>query len=54
MKLPKKETMLHNVREEIFLNFTKWNFVEWLSPKKGNDQHIRKNHVINSTRLGSN
>jgi hypothetical protein len=53
MKLPKKETMLHNVREEIFLNFTKMEFCGTAIAEKGNDRHIRKNHVINSNRIDS-
>src|ERR1044071_6033971 len=53
MKLPKKKTILHNVREEIFLNFTKMEFCETAIAEKGNDRHNRKNHVINSNRLNS-
>ena len=42
MKLLKKEIMLHKVREEIFLNFTKMEFCGMAIAKKGNDRHIRK------------
>jgi hypothetical protein len=46
IKFPFLEIMLHKIRDEKSLKFTKMEFCGTAIAEKGNDRHSEENHVI--------